>query len=102
MAYLRPMLVLLISLVLSVSFAVPTDDVRETAYDESESLPCDRTPVVSIAPPTCTRKVRGDGSGTCQHIRSSIESFELHCSDLAVVSRRISSSLITLDQSFRC
>ncbi len=101
-AHLRPMLVLFIALFLSVSFTVPTDDIQETAYDEPESLPCNCTSVVSFAPPRCMGKVRGDGSGTCQHIPSSIESFELRRSGLAAVSRRIGALFISLDQSFRC
>jgi len=32
---------------LSLSFAVPTEDVPETAYDESESLPYEMTPLLS-------------------------------------------------------
>jgi hypothetical protein len=47
----RSVLVLLVALVLSVSFAVPAEDVPETAYDESESLPFESTPEVSIAMP---------------------------------------------------
>lgn len=47
----RSVLLLLVALVLSVCFAVPAEDVPETAYDESESLPCESTPVVSIAVP---------------------------------------------------
>ncbi len=94
MAHLRPMLVLFIALFLSVSFAVPTDDIQVTAYDESESLPCDYISVVSFAPPRCIGKVR-------QYFRSSIGSFELRRSDSAALSR-IGPLFIALDQSFRC
>jgi hypothetical protein len=51
MAYLRSVFVLFVVLILSVSFAVPAEDVPETAYDESESPPCENTPVVSTAVP---------------------------------------------------
>jgi hypothetical protein len=51
MIRLRSMLVLFVVLVLSVSFAVPAEDAPETAYDESESLPCESTPLVSMAVP---------------------------------------------------
>jgi len=37
----------LAALVLSVSFAVPAEDVLETSYDESEALPYESTPVFS-------------------------------------------------------
>jgi hypothetical protein len=47
----RPLLVLLTALVLSVYFAVPAEDVPETAYDESESLPYASTAVFSMAVP---------------------------------------------------
>ncbi len=101
MARLRPILVLFIALFLSLSFAVPKDDMQETGYDESESLPCDHSSVVSSAQSRCIEKIREGGSGAYQHFRSSIGSCELCRSDLAVLSRRIGRSLITLDQSFR-
>ena len=47
----RPALVLLIAVVLGLSVAVPAEDVPETAYDESESLPYESTSVFSIAVP---------------------------------------------------
>lgn len=56
MTWLRSMLVLFVALVLSVSFAVPAEDVPETAYDESESLPWESTPVVSLATPEISAK----------------------------------------------
>ena len=51
MSGLRSALVVIIALVLGVSFTVPAEDVPETAYDEPESLPCESTPVVSMAVP---------------------------------------------------
>jgi len=47
----RSVFVLLVALVLSVSCAVPAEDMPETAYDESDSLPFEGNPVVSIAEP---------------------------------------------------
>jgi hypothetical protein len=38
----------LTALLLTMSFAFPADDAPETSYDESESLPYENTPVVSI------------------------------------------------------
>jgi len=43
-------LVLLATFVLSVSFAVPAEDVPETPYDESESLPYEITQALSGGP----------------------------------------------------
>ena len=45
----RSILVLSIALVLSLPFAVSTEDVPDTTYDESESLPYETTAVFSIA-----------------------------------------------------
>jgi len=47
----HPALVLLTSVVKGLSVAVPAADVRETAHDESESLPYENTSVFSIAVP---------------------------------------------------
>ena len=52
----RSVLVLLVALALSVSFAVPIENDPGTPYDESESLPYEGSPAVSVAPPE-------DGSG---------------------------------------
>jgi len=45
----RSVLILLVALVLSVSFAVPAEDDPETQYDESESLPYESSPAVPVA-----------------------------------------------------
>jgi hypothetical protein len=50
MGVLRRALVLLAAFSLSLSFAVPVEDVQETAYDESESVPYEGTPLFSTAP----------------------------------------------------
>ena len=47
----RSALVLLLLLVLGVSLSVPAEDVPETPYDESETLPSEGTPLFSIAAP---------------------------------------------------
>ena len=47
----RSLLVLLVALAFSVSFAVPVADDPETSYDESESLPYESSPVISPAEP---------------------------------------------------
>ena len=51
MPRLRSVLVLLFALALSVSFAIPAQDVPETDYDESESVPYESTPMFTIAGP---------------------------------------------------
>ena len=48
MRVLRTALVLLAAFALSLSFAVPVEDVPETSYDESEALPYESTPPFSI------------------------------------------------------
>ena len=49
----RPCSILVFCLLLSfsVSLVVPAEDVPETAYDESESLPYEGTPLFSIVVP---------------------------------------------------
>ena len=49
----RPCSVLILCVLLGfgVSLAVPAEDVPETPYDESETLPCEGTPLFSIAAP---------------------------------------------------
>jgi hypothetical protein len=97
------MLALLVVLVMSVSFAVPAEDAPETSYDESESLPFDGTPVLSLAAariferlPHRTRrlKVVRICSGRAESGRFDIRAGLPHpiCH----------SPLTTLHQSFRC
>jgi hypothetical protein len=47
----RSALVLLVLLGLGVSVGVPAEDMPETAYDESETLPFEGTPPFSIVVP---------------------------------------------------
>lgn len=47
----RSVLVLLITVGFCVCFAVPTEDLPETPYDESESLPYEVTPLSPIIEP---------------------------------------------------
>ena len=48
MAESRSVLVFFVALILSVSFAVPIEDVREVSCDESESLPRESSPLFSV------------------------------------------------------
>jgi len=96
-------LVLLVGLVLSVSFAAPAEDVPETAYDESESLPCESTPVISIAAPKAVGEAPAVRAGVSQLFRTSLKKLEVRRSDRwAELPCTISHSLIILDHSFRC
>ena len=47
----RSALLLFVLLFLGLSWAVPAEDVAETAYDESESLPYESTPLISNVMP---------------------------------------------------
>lgn len=47
----RAVLVLFVALALSASFAIPAEDVPETAYDESETLPAESAPTLANAGP---------------------------------------------------
>lgn len=48
----RSVFVVLLLLGFGLSLAVPTEDVPETAYDESEALPCECTPQYSTTMPS--------------------------------------------------
>ena len=50
-------LVLFLLLAFGASLAVPAEDVPETAYDESEALPYEGTPVFSIAAPLVAARI---------------------------------------------
>ncbi len=102
MRVLRSALVLLATFALNLSFAVPTEDVPETPYDESELLPYEMTPplpvtlvkesvpalqVVPMVPSHLFSTPRRgvDGAG-CRELRAH------HTSD----------SLVILDHKLRC
>ncbi len=56
-------LILFVLLGFGVSLAVPAEDVPETAYDESEALPYESTPLFSIVVPLgCARTTQAVGS----------------------------------------
>jgi len=50
----RYTLVLFVLLFLGLTVAVPGEDLAETAYDESETQPCERTPLFSDVLPLAT------------------------------------------------
>ena len=102
MRVLRFALVLFATFALSVSFAAPAEDLPETAYDESESLPYEMTlpfsgdvvqesaPIFQVVP----------------IVPSSLFSTPKHASSQAgrreLAAHHRSNSLIILDQTLRC
>ena len=99
----RSVLVLLVALVLSVSFAVPAEDVLETACEESESLPCGIIPVVFIAAPTAVQDAPASRPGASRLLRTSLSGPKVRGSDRwAGLPSTVSRSLMILDHSFRC
>ena len=96
------MLALLVVLVMSVFFAIPAENAVETSYDESESLPFDSTPVLSIAGAGISERLTPRTHGTkavqlCS-ARDEIGLFDIR----AGLTQTICHSLTTLYQSFRC
>ena len=102
MRVLRFALVLFATFALSVSFAAPAEDLPETAYDESESLPYEMTPPLS-----------GD---LVQESAPTLQVVPIAPSDLfstprqalvragyrGLAAHQIPDSLIILDHSLRC
>ena len=65
----KPCSILLLCVLLGfgVSLAVPAEDVPETAYDESEALPYEGTPVFSIARPLAATRTTQSEVGLLQN-----------------------------------
>jgi hypothetical protein len=59
-------LVLCVLLGFGVSLAVPAEDVPETAYDESEGLPYEGTPLFSIVVPLVAARATQAGPSSLQ------------------------------------
>jgi hypothetical protein len=94
------LLILFVLLGFGLSLAVPAEDVPETAYDESEGLPYQSTPVVSIVVP--------DTVAPAPAVRPRVSRFRLgspRAQNLGHVTCRaysVSASITILDHSFRC
>lgn len=82
-----------------VFFSIPAEDMPETIYDESESLPCEMTPVISMA--------------GVQESRSALQVVSVGKSNLPPAPRHnepevkpakhlFSKSLVLLETSLRC
>jgi hypothetical protein len=101
MRRLHYVLVLLATFALSVSFAVPAEDLPETAYDESESLPYEMTPQLS-------GDLVEESAPTLQVVLIAPSDFSTPrqalvragCRNLAA--HPISDSLVILDHTLRC
>jgi len=102
MTHRRSLFILFLGLVLSVSFVVPAEDVFETAYDESESLPFESTSVFSVSRPETI--AQAPAAGICAswarpiNLRHGAQGLD-HVTGWA---NPISDSLTILDRSLRC
>ena len=63
----RALLTVFLALVFGLSVAVPAEDIPETTYDESETLPYEGTPVFRIA--LSEAVVRGPGAWACTSLQ---------------------------------
>jgi len=99
----RSVLVLFLVLIFGLSFTVPAEDIPETPYDESETLPFESTPGFSNVV---------QESGQTLHSVLTL-AFPVHFHPTAVrdeilaeqspwITHRICDSLVILDRSLRC
>ena len=96
-------LVLFVLLAFGLSLAVPAEDVPETAYDESESLPCESTPVVSIAAPEPVAEAPTVCARASLLHRGSLGGVGTHPIDHGIGSPGLNSGSLTIhNHSFRC
>jgi len=98
---LRSALVLLAAFLLSLSFAVPAEDVSETPYDESECLPYEGTPLFSIVAPQASGRIAESGSSASLSFNSSTECAKLRREKNALPGC-VPVSFTILNHSFRC
>jgi len=99
----RSALVLLLLLVVGVSLSVPAEDVPETPYDESETLPCEGTPLFSIAPPEAVAgTTRALGRVSSLSVNTVARRYDSYWEHQTCVIRAILDSLTILNCSLRC
>jgi hypothetical protein len=98
MRVVRFALVLLAAFAISLSLALPAEDVPETPYDESESMPYESTPSVSIMPQesALAPKLNSPSQLHREAKRKMLAGRSEH------ESHPTCGSVITLDQTFRC
>ena len=95
----RSVFILLAALVLGLSMALPQQDLPETAYDESESLPYEGTPLFTVSLPDCLSQPI-DQSRSCAPRRTAVR---LQGTNLRAKDRfALASSRTILDHSLRC
>jgi hypothetical protein len=95
-------LVIFVLLGFGTSLAVPAEDVPETAYDESEALPYEGTPLFSIVvPQACARILRTELScDSLVHFSSSTK--RCQPSENNAEARCVTNSLTLLNHFLRC
>jgi len=100
----RFILVLFVLLGFGVSLIVPAEDVPETPYDESETLPFEGTPLFSMAVPKASVRISTAAEsigGSLLGATSSTKRGQRRCENNAW-SRCVTYSLTTLNHSLRC
>jgi hypothetical protein len=87
-----------------VSLAIPTEDVAETAYNESEALPYEGTPLFSsVVLRASARALQPvSKSGPPFHLGSPTRRCERCAEHKAWLAHPVFDSLIILDHSLRC
>ncbi len=100
----RSPIVFLVILTISLSVAVLPEDVAETAFDESEALPYEGTPLFSsYLQQESARAPKGVlESGFLFHSGSLTRCNEVRLGQMEQWARAICYSLIILDHSLRC
>ena len=102
MAKARSVLVLLVALMLGLCLAVPAEDVPETAYDESDSLPFQGTLPFSVEIPNPFVEVLGLKAPISLLRSASLRLGAYHSGHTTSSPFPISVSLTIVDQTFRC
>jgi hypothetical protein len=103
MSKLRCILVVLATLTLCLSFAVPVEDDPETPYDESEALPYESNPVFSIMLEESARGVPLVPTFAFPlHFHPVARRAEIRAEHSARTPHPICGSVIILDHSLRC
>jgi len=95
-------LVLFVLLAFGVSLALPAEDVPETAYDESEVLPYECTPLFPSATPkaaAAAQTVLTVASRCCSNPAAGCQRYQ---KQLAGTVHPVSDSLTILNCSLRC
>jgi len=96
------LLVLFVLLAFGVSLAFPAGDVPETAYDESEVVPCECTPLFSLAAPkaaAAAQTVLTVASPCCSDPAAGCQRYQKH---RAGTLHPVPDSLTILNCSLRC